>query len=117
MAIRLIKDDEKLTKTIEGATFEYRRIPAHRRAKIVDANTAKRSGNVNWGKVSIVILQDSLLGWSGVIDDAGAEIPFDKALITYLPDTAQAELMELLGDNAELEGDIKNSRTSPASST
>lgn len=115
MSIRLIKDDERLTTVIEGAVFTYRRIPAHRRAKIVDDHTSKRSGSVNWGKATIGILRDSLLDWSGIEDEDGKAIPFDKALISYIPDTAQGTLMDLLGENVVQEEESKNSKTSQPS--
>ena len=115
MAIRIIAEDEKLAVTIQGATFTYRRMPAHVRAKIVDDYTAKRSGNVNWGKASLAMMRHALVAWEGVIDGAGNSVPLTAETISYLPDTVQSELMELLGDNADLDGDIKNSESSQPS--
>ena len=116
MAIRIIQDDERLELTIEGATFIYRRIPAGQRAKIVEQCTGKRSGQINWGKATIAIMEYCLFDWRNVIDAESREVTFDKALISYIPDTAQSELMEAFGANAEaLEGDIKNLPTTPSS--
>lgn len=115
MAIRIIRDDERLTITIAGGVFTYRRISTDMRARLVEQHTNKRSGNVNWGKATIEILRHCLLDWSGVVDEHGKAIPFDAALIPYLPDTVQTELMEAFGENADLEADIKNSPTTPSS--
>ena len=115
MTIRLIKDEEQLTATLHGATFMYRRMPAHARAKIIDDYTSKRSGNVNWGKASIAMLQHCITGWSGVTDEQGKALDFEKALLAYIPDAISADLMELLGENAELDADIKNSKSSQPS--
>ena len=119
MTIRIIATDEVLVHETHGAIFRYRRLPAHVRAKIVDDHTAKRSGNVNWGKASLGMLHYALTGegcgWDGVVDGKGKPVPVTHEMISAVPDTAQSELMELLGENAELEGDIKNLSSSPDS--
>ena len=119
MTIRIIKNDEVLEHSTHGATFKYRRIPAHVRAKIVRDNTAKRSGNVDWGKASLAMLNYALTGegcgWEGVVDGTGKDVPLTQETISYLPDVVQSELMELLGENAELESELKNSKASQPS--
>lgn len=116
MAIRIIKDDERLSVTIEGATFYYRRMPATRRGRIVDHHSNKRTGMVAWGKATIAMLDDSLLDWSGVIEPDGTPIPFSKELIPYLPDSVQTEIMERLNENADVkESELKNFAASPPS--
>ena len=119
MSIRIISDSEVLTKVIDGATFYYRRVPAHVRARIIDQNTNKRTGNVNWGSASLAILEYSITGWDSVVDDVGKPVGFKRELVGYLPDAVQNELVELLGANAEpkLEGELKNSPSTPSSSS
>lgn len=119
MSIRIIADAERLSKSIEGATFYYRRIPAHVRAKIIDQNTNKRTGQVNWGAASLAILEHCVIGWEHVVDDKGLEIAFRRELTSYLPDSVQSDLVELFGANIDpqLEGEVKNSSGTPSSSS
>ena len=106
MAIRIIKEVETLTATIEGAKFTYRRLPANRRARITEAHTSKRSGVVNWSDAALAYLEYSLIDWEGVVDEKGNPIPFDKTIIPYLPDTVQGDLVDRLGENVPADAPV-----------
>jgi hypothetical protein len=118
MPVVIIREAERLSKEIDGATFYYKRVPAHIRNRMMASCTSRRSGNVDWGRYGQMLMDYALLGWDNVIDQSKAEIPFSKEIIGYLPDRIQGELIELFGENTEqLEGELKNSPTTPSSST
>jgi hypothetical protein len=118
VTVVIIKDTERLKKVIDGATFYYKRVPSHIRNSMMSSCTSRRSGNVDWGRYGQMLMEYALLGWDNVIDQSGAGIPFSKEIIGYLPDRIQGELIELLGENTEqMEGELKNSPTTPSNST
>ena len=105
----IIREAERLNKDIDGATFYYKRVPAHIRNRMMTSCTSRRSGNVDWGRYGQMLMEHALLEWENVIDQTGAAIPFSKEIIGYLPDRIQGELIDLLGENTDqMEGALKN---------
>ena len=121
MGLRLINADERLTFEGDGFKIFYRRIPNARRGRIMEKNT-KRGGEVNFNRATIEMLEYSVTGWDGFYTQNGSgerqDVAFDPGKIEFIPDEVQAELMELIGANAD-RGDVeaKNSPTSSDSST
>ena len=117
--IRIVKETERLVFEGDGFKIFYRRMPAPIRADIIRRNTPRRGGDPDYAKASISMLRYCILGWEGVYDfnESGEreEVEFSKDLIGMLPDSVQADLIDLFGGtNPEMESDIKNSSTSLA---
>jgi len=113
----IIREAERLNKDIDGATFYYKRVPAHIRNRMMTSCTSKR-GSTDWGRYGQMLMEYALLGWENVIEQTGAAVPFTKDIIGYLPDRIQGELIELLGENTEqMEGELKNSPPTLSSSS
>jgi len=118
MPVVIIEENEQLKKVIDGATFYYKRVPGHVRNRLMTRYANKRTGTVNWGAYGEALMEAGLTGWSDVVDKAGAQIPFSKEAVPYLPDRVQGDLIDLLGENIEKqEDDIKNSPATPSSSS
>ena len=116
MGLRLIDEDEALTHEGDGFKIFYRRLPNKRRANIVDACT-NRAGTTNFTKASTQMLEYSVQGWEGVYvfeNGKRKDIPFEKSKIDLIPDAVQAEMVELIGENADREDE--NLGNSPSTS-
>jgi hypothetical protein len=113
----IIKETERLSKVIDGATFYYRRVPANIRNQMLLSCTP-RSGNTDWGRYGQMLQDYALLGWDNVIDQTTAPIAFSKSMINFLPDRIQGQLIELFGENTtQMQEELKNSPSTPSSST
>ncbi len=121
MALRLINSEERLKFEGDGFNIFYRRLPNAKRGRIMEQNS-KRGGDVNFNKATIQMLEYSITGWSGFYtEDASGnreEIPYDVTKVALIPDEVQAELMDLIGANADRgEVEAKNFPSTSASST
>jgi hypothetical protein len=92
MAIRLINQDERFSKTIDGATFHFRRIPSFEQAKIEHKYT--RKGVEQKRDIVDSVLEYAVLGWDGVVDHDNNPILFRSELVKMLPEEAKAALLE-----------------------
>lgn len=108
MGLRLITEEELLTFDGPGFKVHYRRLPNKRRAQIIDRNT-KRGGVTNFTQATIEMLEYSVKGWEGVYergeDGKRKDIPFEPSKISMIPDLVQSDLVEVIGENADREGD------------
>jgi len=94
MAVKLIKDDERLVLYSHGAKFFYRRIRPVERQNIIRKHTKR--GDVDWGAASMEMLRLCVKGWEGVGNEDG-EIPFSPELLNDLPEEILIEIMEATG--------------------
>jgi hypothetical protein len=94
MAIKLIKQDERYSVTVDGATFTYRRVPSFQQAAIETKHTKRGVED----KRAIVdgVLQYALVDWVGIEDENGTPVPFTSDLVKMLPEEAKAQLIEHL---------------------
>lgn len=84
MAIRLIEDDERNEFAFEDSKLFYSRPSPGTKARWTKANTNSK-GHINWNKLAMVAITESVSGWKGVIDGKGNEVPFEKELLKKLP--------------------------------
>lgn len=118
--LRLVNKDEKLTFVGDGFKIFYRRMPNSQIARIRERHTKR--GDTNHQAVANDVLEWCVMGWSGVWDKNGdgklVEIPFDSDKVGMIPDVVAAKIVDLVGDNADLEGvEAKNSKSSSGSKT
>lgn len=92
--ISLVTDEEKNEYKMGRAKIFYRRIPSPKRNAVIKKLT--RKGVTDWSAVAAELLEWAILGWDGV-DDKGAIIKFDPALIPRLPEDVRGDLMGLTG--------------------
>lgn len=107
MAIRLLSADEEVTvslpspiilieknehyqEELEGAIFDYWRLPLS-----LLRQTEHRAGT-DRDKARDYRLQAGLHGWSGVEDGAGGLVPFDAKLVSHLPGIIKGRLMDAM---------------------
>lgn len=91
MGIKLITKTEKLTATIMGCDFYYRRIPVDVKQRIIKENT--RRGVTDNEGVMADGFSYSITGWGGdvpTIDGEPAE--FNQENLAALPDRVKARL-------------------------
>lgn len=119
MGLRLIDEEELLTYEGPGFKIFYRRLPNKLRAQIVDRHT-KRGGTTNFTQASIDYLKYCVKGWEGVyIEKKGVreDIAFEPSKVELLPDLVQADLVDLIGANADEEAeDLGNSESTSGNS-
>ena len=99
MAVRIVKQDEKLTTVIDGTTFDYRRIPYHVNVKLEKKHTNR--GVVDYGKVNMAALGYGILSWEGMADG----VEFDVKLIPFLPTDVRVKLVNLIYQNSDPDAD------------
>lgn len=94
MAIRLVKNDEKLIYESEGSKILYRRISLLRRNHIVKQHT--RRGLTDWGAATVSFLKEVVIGWENVCD-GGKPVAFGPELVAGLPGDVVTDILELSG--------------------
>ena len=97
MAIKLVQEDERLEFLYEGATLFYRRPSNSKQNFFIKKHTNKRSGNIDWVKVTTDVLNFCVLGWKGVLGGDGKEIEFETNLLGKLPTDFVADFMGEIG--------------------
>jgi len=117
MGFELVADDEKFEIEIDGATFYLRRVPPSIRNRMMNACMSKRNGVIDWGRYGQMLLAAGVIGWKNV-NLSGVPVEFSKELLERMPDDAGGQLIKALGENtSQLADELKNSPTTPSSST
>lgn len=117
--LNLVNPDERLVFIGDGFKLFYRRIGNARRGTIYEKNK-KPGRDVDFTKATIQMLEHCITGWDGVytVGENGVRtaVPFDSSKIDLIPDEVQAQLVELIGENADAgEVEAGNSPTISAS--
>ncbi len=88
--VLLIEKNEQYSEELEGAVFDYRRLSLHL------LRQTERRASTDRDKARDYRLQIGLIGWSGVEDGAGGQVPFDEKLIPHLPGIIKGQLMDAM---------------------
>lgn len=101
MPIRIVKHGQTYSKAIQGAVFTLRRESLQRRQELVDEYLQRPGQPPRMLLFVEARLQEALVGWTGVTDQGGREVPFDKALVGVLPDAVRSELNDALNQGPD----------------
>lgn len=109
MAIRLIREDEHLTCEMSGVTFHYRRPTPNVSQSLREKHTSR--GIVNDEAFCDEMLRHCVFNWEGDIgvDDSGEPVPFDPALLAFLPTTVKVYILGVLSEQV----DAKHAKANP----
>lgn len=101
MAIRLIREDERLTCVVSGVTFHYRRMTQHVRQKLRETHTSR--GVLDTDAFVDAMLKHCIYTWEGEVclRDDDASVPFDQQMLLFLPDPIKLELMKIIDSNVD----------------
>lgn len=100
MAIRLIQEDERFDLEILGCIFEYRRIPADIKQRIVKENTHR--GVVDDDGVMEAGFSYAVTGWRGDVPTLNGEpAEFSQKNLMRLPDPVKAKLTVAIFSNVD----------------
>jgi len=94
MAIRIIKESERLSYEYEGSTFYYRRLSA-KKSNEFQKNFTKR-GITEFAEMGLAIMQYCIIGWDDVLDADGSQVAYSSSLIEELPDDVITEITGLI---------------------
>jgi len=111
MPVTLIKENEKLSIEIDGSTFYYRRIRDVDFANIRRKHTKR--GEVDNMAVGLEVLENYVVGWDGVTDPDGNEVPFSRELIADLPSVIQVQLLNRINADTTGVNVTKKLKTTP----
>lgn len=98
MPIRITKPGKDFKLAIEGTTFTVRRIPVEEDARLRKHYTKR--GDLDTLSYAIAKLGHCVVGWDS-LDVDGEPTGFDCALIQYLPDSVQAQLLEAIAEGLD----------------
>lgn len=95
MPIRLIRDTDTIDVPIAGTTFKIRPM-SHGRARALRAKHT-HNGRFEQEAFASAVWEESLVGWEGLLDADGKEVPFDADtladVVAALPDAVAGVLM------------------------
>jgi hypothetical protein len=89
--IILVSESEKLSLPLGDSTLQYRRVPALKRAEIIQKRTT--FGIVDEPGYQLDMVQYALLGWDNVQTLDGVTVPFKPELVPTLPPPVILQLM------------------------
>ena len=98
MPIRITRPGKDVQLTIDGTVFTVRRIPVEEDTRLRKQHTKR--GDLDALSYAIAKLELCVVGWSS-IDVDGEPTAFDRALIPYLPDSVQAQLLEAISEGLD----------------
>ena len=112
MAIRIVKETERLEYKQDISKIYYRRISGYQQGLIQKRHTKK--GKPDWNAVTREMMEYIVLDWENVEIEKDEYLPFSKDMISNLPQDDQLELLELAGasDIVGHENKSKNLKTS-----
>ena len=120
MAIKLIRDDERLTFVFsedQEVKIHYKRIPSHIQDGWLKKNTDKKN-RIDYFAVGLLAMKYAILGWEGIENENGP-VKYDPVnadeLIPRLPGALVGEFTEELLDGTKREEKTKNSSTTRSS--
>jgi hypothetical protein len=86
--IQLVNPERICTYETDGAAFQYHEALPRDVDSIYQSCTRTGAGgspSMDLGKIKDRVLKRYAIGWSGVTDAQGKEIPFSPEMIDYLP--------------------------------
>lgn len=108
MPIMIVSETEKLSLALGDSTLYYRRVPALKRAELVQKFTT--FGLVDEPGWQLAMVEYALTGWDNVQTLDGAPVPFEARLVGTLPPPVIGQLMAKIQEISPLpEAIVKNS--------
>jgi hypothetical protein len=106
--IVLVTDTEKLSLPLGDSTLYYRRVPALKRAELVQKFTT--FGLVDEPGWQLAMVEYALTGWDNVTTLDGVAVPFEARLVGTLPPPVIGQLMAKIQETSPSpEAIVKNS--------
>ena len=113
MAIVLIADTEQLSLDLGDSILYYRRVPAVKRAEILQKRTT--FGIVDEPGYQLDMVQYALTGWANVQTLDGVAIPFEARLVGTLPPPVVLQLMAKIQEITPAPEQILKNSNGPSS--
>ena len=88
----LISKDERLSFSIGTSTFFYRRIPKDTMVRLEKEATTR--GKRDDDEFAVRCIEYALLGWDGVTDGEGVEVPFSFEMASALPEPVKIAVLK-----------------------
>jgi len=108
-AIIIIAEDERLVYKFGASKIYYRRMSPVQARVLREQHTL--NGEIDTESIGREGMERSIVGWEGVKDASGKDVPFSIEKIEYLPGRVRAELTERIinGDHYnEVQKQLKN---------
>jgi len=108
-AIVLISDEERMIYKFGASKIYYRRMSPVAARILREQHT--HEGEVDTDAIGKEGMERSIIGWEGVKDASGKDVPFSMDKIEYLPGRVRTELTERIinGDHYdEVQKQLKN---------
>jgi hypothetical protein len=94
--IRIVRDTERFTATLDGGGILYwRRLPSHVRQECQHRHTVR--GVLDQTAAFDAMLTYAVVGWDQVIDADGTPLAFAPELVRLLPEDVKLHLVQLFG--------------------
>lgn len=93
LAFKIADDDE--------TTIWYRRLPPTKRSELVQKHTVM--GEINNLACQIDMVQYCVLGWEGMLDSEGNDVPYTKESIENLPTPIILRLMDRVNESSPVD--------------
>ena len=108
MPVYLVSETEKLSLPLGDSTFYYRRVPALKRAELVQKHTT--FGLVDEPAWQLAMVEYGLTGWDNVQTLDGVVVPFEAHLVGTLPPPVIGQVMSKIQESSPApDAIVKNS--------
>jgi len=111
--IVIVSESERLSLPLGDSTLYYRRVPALKRAELIQKHTT--FGLVNEPAWQLDMVRYALTGWDNVQTLDGVAVPFEPRLIDTLPPQVIGQLMGKIQETSPAPDTILKNSPGPSS--
>jgi len=108
-----VSESEQLSLALGDSTLTYRRVPAVKRAELVQKHTT--FGLTDEPSWQLAMVAYALLGWDNVQTLDGVAVPFEARLVGTLPPPVILQLMAKIQESTPAPENIRKNSPAPSS--